>query len=408
MSSTRVPPPTDPEVPRITFGLTMLLATACGLLVANIYWAQPLVGPIARDLGLTPAAAGLIVTLTQIGYGLGLLFLVPLGDLVENRRLIVTMVALLAATLVGAAFANGATTFLVAALLIGLGSVAVQMIVPFAAHLAPAERRGRVVGNVTTGLMLGIMLARPVSSAVTAISSWHVIYFAAAVAMVFLAIVLRLRLPTRRPGKTVHYFELLASMVGLARRTPALRRRAFYQACLFFAFSLFWTVTPLVLAGPDFGLTQRGIALFALAGVSGAIAAPLAGHAADRGHGRIATVAAMLLTVLAFGLTHLAVPGSSLAIGLLTAAAIVLDFGVQTNLIVGYRFLFELGPDLRSRINGLYMATFFTAGALGSATGVWAHTHGGWPFASALGMAAPLAGLVGFVLAEPRRDGADA
>jgi len=302
---------TAPEPDAVSQRLTFVLAAACGMVAANIYYAQPLIAPISAALGLSHAAAGLIVTMTQIGYGIGLLFIVPLGDLVENRTLICSVIMLGAAALLAAAFSVHALPFLVAALFIGLGSVAVQIIIPYAAHLAPEAIRGRVVGNVSTGLMLGIMLARPVSSFVTAASSWHTVFFASAALMIVLAAVLWMTLPKRKPVARMHYGTLLLSMPHLALHTPLLRRRALYQASLFGCFTLFWTVAPLQLAGA-FGFSQQGIALFALAGVAGVFAAPIAGRLADRGHSRIATLVAMLLAALGFLATYIGVPGSML------------------------------------------------------------------------------------------------
>ena len=304
----------NPPVPEsVPAWITTLLAASCGLIVANIYYAQPLVGPISADLGLSPQLAGLIVTMTQIGYGVGLLLIVPLGDLFENRRLVFSIIALGALALGCAALSTHPLPFLLAALMIGFGSVAVQILIPYAGHLAPEATRGRVVGNVTTGLMLGIMLSRPVSSFIAAIASWHMVYAASAILMGALALVLQRALPPRKPTARLGYLSLLASMVQLARTTPALRRRALYQAFLFGAFSLFWTTVPLLLAGPAFHFSQAGIAWFALAGVSGAIAAPIAGRVADRGWTRPATLVAMLLTATGFALTRLADLGTTLS-----------------------------------------------------------------------------------------------
>ena len=376
--------------------MTVQLAFACGLIVANLYYAQPLAGPIALDLGLSPAATGLIVTLTQIGYGLGLILLVPLGDLLETRRLVCTLVGLAALASLGLALSSSPLPYFIGTLSLGLVSVAAQVLVPFAAHLAPPEHRGQVVGNVMSGLMLGIMLARPVASFVAQFSSWHVMFFASAAAMAALALMLRVNLPQRRPEAVLGYGALIASLFGLMRRTPVLQRRGLYHAALFGAFSLFWTTTPLLLARV-YGLSQGGIALFALAGVAGAIASPIAGRLADRGHSRGATAFAMLLSTASFGLTHLAEPGSTLGLALLVVSGIALDFGVTTNLVVGQRAIFALGPEVRSRLNGLYMATFFAGGAMGSAAGAWAYAQGGWAWTSALGMALPLAAFAYFL-----------
>jgi predicted MFS family arabinose efflux permease len=376
--------------------MTFLLAAACGVIAANIYYAQPLVGPISHELGLSPQAAGLIVTMTQIGYGTGLLLIVPLGDLIENRRLILCVMSVAVLALLGAAFSTTPLQFLVAALFIGLGSVAIQIIVPFAAHLTPEATRGQVVGQVMSGLMVGIMMARPISSFITSISSWHVVFIVSTLAMVLLAIVLGRALPKRVPVSGLGYGALLSSMAHLVVATPILRRRALYQACLFGAFSLFWTTTPLYLAGPQFHLTQAGIALFALAGVGGAIGAPIAGWIADRGASRPATGLAMLTVAVAFLITHIGEAGSALRLACLVAAAILVDFGVQANVVMGQRALFMLGAEYRSRLNGLYMATFFAAGAVGSALGAWAFAQGGWFLTSWIGLALPVMALLYF------------
>lgn len=379
--------------------MTPLLAAACGLVVANLYYAQPLIGPIGQALGLTPQAAGLIVTLIQLGYGLGLLLIVPLGDIVENRLLIVSLLGASALALALAAVAIHTAPFLVAAGAIGLCSVAAQVLVPYAAHLAPAASRGRVVGNVMSGLMLGIMLARPVASLVADRWGWHAIFAASAFGMAVLAVVLRRLLPRRQPSPTVRYGDLLRSMATLLATQPVLRRRAAYQACMFGAFSLFWTTVPLWLASPAFGLSQRGIALFALAGVAGAIAAPIGGRLADRGRSRQMTALAMVLAAGAFACGDIGPSGPSgplLALGVLTAAAIVLDFGVAANLVVGQRAIFALSAEHRSRLNGLFMALFFVGGAAGSALGAWAYATGGWTLASRFGLALPLLALAYF------------
>jgi predicted MFS family arabinose efflux permease len=388
-------PPPPPDVPT---GTILTLAAACGLLVANIYYAQPLIAEIAQSLGLATGAAGLIVTMSQVGYGLGLFFVVPLGDLVENRKLALLSVALSAVALACAAFAPSAGVFLTCAALVGLGSVAVQILIPLAAHLAPDAKRGQVVGTVSSGLMIGIMLARPASSFIAAQSSWRVVFGLSAAAMVILAASLSRALPTRAPRTTLTYTELMASMFHLVKETPVLRRRAFYQGCLFFAFSLFWTTIPLLLAGPHYHLTQNGIALFALAGVSGAIAAPIAGRVADRGWSRPATGAAIALVVLTM-LGSIFIPqGSIVALSLMVAVAIAIDFGVQANLIFGYRAIFAVAPEARGRLNGVYLSTAFVGGALGSALGAWAYARGGWPLACGVGLTLPTLALARFLV----------
>ncbi len=386
--------------------LTLLLATACGLIVANIYYAQPLVGPIAAAIGLPPGSAGLIVTMSQLGYGAGLLLVVPLGDLLETRRLVLASLSLAVLALLVAALSTAATPFLLASLFIGLGSVAVQVLVPYAAHLAPEASRGRVVGNVMSGLMLGIMLSRPVSSVLDDLLGWHAVFAISAAVMVVLGLVLRLALPRLQPPPGLSYPALLASMAALVRHTPLLRRRATYHAFLFGAFSVFWTTVPLLLAR-SFHLSQTGIAVFAAVGVGGAVSAPLAGHAADRGWLRSGTVLAMAGVALAFVamLTERRLEPHA-ALVLLGACAVLLDFAVTAHLVFSQRALFALGPATRSRLNGLFMATFFCGGAAGSAAGAWAFAHGGWTSSCRLGLALPILALC-CVLTE-RRDRAAA
>ncbi len=379
--------------PVMTARLAVLLAVACGLIVANLYYAQPLAGLIGPALGLSPSAAGLIVTLTQLGYGAGLLLIVPLGDLYENRRLVLLLTGCGILALLGAALAASPALFLTASLCMGLSSVSVQILVPYASHLAPEAMRGRVVGNIMSGLMLGIMLARPVASLIAYQASWRAIFVLSASILLVLSLVLSRALPKREPASHAGYGSLLFSMVRLVRTTRVLQRRALYHAALFAAFSLFWTTVPLLLAGPDYRLSQAGIAWFAFAGVAGAVAAPIAGRVADRGWSRVATGLAMLTAAVAFLMSHVGRPGSTLALGFLVAAAILLDFGVTTNLVLGQRAIFLLGAEYRSRLNGLYMATFFMGGAVGSAVGGWAYASGGWSLASWIGFALPVAAL---------------
>lgn len=377
-------------------GLILLLATACGLIVANLYYPQPLTGLIGQDLGMPPAASGLIVTLTQIGYGVGLLLLVPLTDLLENRRLALVLIGLTTVALLAAAVAGSAATFLAAALTIGLGAVAVQVLVPFAASLADDATRGRTVGTVTSGLLLGIMLARPLSSLVAGAAGWHAVYVLSAGVMVVLGLALRMRMPRRVPEARMGYGALLASMVRLVRDTPVLRRRMLYHTALFGVFSLFWTVTPLLLMR-QYGLDQTGIALFALAGVAGALVAPMAGRMADAGHIRAGTVAALALGAASFALGLM--PG----IAPLTVAAIVLDAAVGLNLVLSQREIYGLNPAERGRLNGLFMAAFFGGGATGSAVGVLAFERGGWITAASLGIVVSTLALLACLVLERQR-----
>ena len=386
--------PAVPSARPMSGWTTLLLAVACGIIVANLYYAQPLIGPISGDLKLAPEVAGVIVTLTQIGYVLGLLFLVPLGDRLENRKLVVGVLMLTAGALAVTAFARSTPVFLAASVCVGLGSVVAQILVPFAANLAPEATRGRVVGNVMSGLFAGIMLARPIASLVADVFGWHAVFAGSAVANLLLAGFLMRTLPRRQPQSSMAYLALLRSMWDLLCTSKLLRRRAVYHVFAFGTFSLFWTTVPLLLASPAFGMSQSQIALFALAGVAGAVAAPVAGRMADRGLVRSGTFLALGLVAAALVLAILVPPAMSGALAALVVTAIVIDMGVSANLILSQRVIFSIGADVRSRVNGVFMALFFAGGAAGSTLGVWTYAHGGWMTTLWVALALPVLALL--------------
>lgn len=368
-------------------GLTMLLAFAGGAVVANLYYAQPLLTQISAALGISPAAAGFAMTVMQIGYGVGLLLVVPLGDRFENRRLIVTAFAILAAGLLAAGLAANAAMFLTAALVIGISASVAQIIVPFASHLVRADSGGRALGTVMAGLLLGMMVARPLSSIVADSFGWRAIFLLSAAMIAALAVALLRLVPMRRPPEGFRYRDLLPSLKKLFLSYPLLRRRALIQFFLFSAFTVFWTVVPMLLAGPAYGYTQRGIALFALIGVTGAAAAPFVGWAADRGFGRATALGALLLAILSFLFCFYAETGTTAALLLLVFAGVLLDCGVATSLTLSQRAILALGTAARSRLNGLFFAIFYSGGAVGSAVGAWAYVVGGWTLSCIIGAA---------------------
>ncbi|QQQ52569.1 MFS transporter [Pseudomonas syringae] len=384
----------------MTPAMVMLFAFCCGAIVANIYYAQPIIELIAPDIGLSSTAASLIVSLTQIGYALGLFFLVPLGDLLENRRLmlVTTVVAIL--SLLGAAFAEQPNVFLLVSLLVGFSSVSVQMLIPLAAHLAPEESRGRVVGGIMSGLLLGVLLARPVASLVADQFGWRAVFGLAAVVMIGISVVLATTMPKRLPDHRASYGQLLFSLWTLLRTQPVLRQRAFYQGCMFATFSLFWTAVPLELSR-NHGLSQTQIAIFALIGAIGAIAAPISGRLADAGYTRIASLGALLFGALSFlpGLVHPAYSVIGLAI-----TGVVLDFCVQTSMVLGQRTVYALDAASRSRLNALYMTSIFIGGAIGSAVASPLFDHGGWSWVLIAGTALPLIALLALLRDRSRQN----
>jgi predicted MFS family arabinose efflux permease len=382
------------------FWIILSFAIACGVTVANLYYAQPLIGPISEAFHLDISASGLIVTMIQLGYVIGLIFLAPLGDLVENKTLILTALCAVIASLAISSFAPTASVFIAASLLLGITATATQMVLPVAAHLAPDHKRGQIVGTVMSGLLFGILLARPVSTLVAGVIGWRGVYAASAVAMLAVLVMLAFTLPRRQPDHTLNYGKLLGSMWSLLRTTPALQRRTAYQGMMYGAFSLFWTAAPLILLQPPFSLSHTVLSLFLLSGAAGAFVAPIAGRLADKGHGDALTIAAIVMVAIGFALVW--VSGHSLTLWVL--AGIILDAGVQMNMLVGQRTIYALGADIRSRVNALYIALFFLGGAIGSALSGWAVSHGGHAKVAMIGLCFPAITLILFLGELSRRD----
>ncbi|WP_298284220.1 MFS transporter [Acidocella sp.] len=353
----------------------LLLAIACGVLVANIYDAQPLIALIGPDIALGPRGMGLIVSLTQVGYAVGLVGLVPLADLFETRRLVLATVTVSLPALLLAAAARSGPVMLIASLLIGLTSVSVQMLVPIAARLTPLHKRGQVVGTVMSGLLFGILLARPAAALIAGWLGWRAVFLVSFAVTSAMALALRATLPPCPPESRLGYGALVASMLALPFRLPMLRVRMLIQAVSFFGVSVFWTQAPVYLHNV-FGFSSFGISGFALAGAAGALVAPLAGRLADFGYGRQATWAGLLCIAGGFVLGWLGGQWHSLA--LLVAAAIAVDGGVQFNLPVGQRAIYTEAPELRARLTGLFIASFFAAGAAGTALSGPAMALFGW------------------------------
>ncbi|RZS82848.1 putative MFS family arabinose efflux permease [Motilibacter rhizosphaerae] len=385
-------PSADPVVPalggRSLRLVTAVLAFACGASVANLYYAQPLLSSIAGTFGTGSGTVALVVTLTQVGYALGLLLLLPLGDLLENRRLASRTLLVTAVALVAASAAPSFGVLLAAMALVGCTSVVAQVLVPLAAHLAPPDVRGKVVGQVTGGLLLGIMLARSVASFVAAAWGWRSIDAVSAVVMVLTSLLLRRLLPERRPEHSARYGALLASTVRLARTEPVLVRRALSQALLFAAFTAYWTGVPFELLGRHHS-SQVGVAVFALVGAAGAAAAPVAGALGDRGHGRTGRLVTIVLAALAMLLAWLGA-GS---VVLLAVAGVVLDLSVQSHQVLSLREVYAIRGDARARLNSVFMGTVFVCGALSSALTGLLHASSGWTGVTLLGAGAAVLAL---------------
>ncbi|RKT88996.1 Predicted arabinose efflux permease, MFS family [Saccharopolyspora antimicrobica] len=362
-------------------GTVLLLSVAVGLCVASNYYAQPLLDTIARDLGMTAASASLVVTFAQVGYALGLVFLLPLGDLLERRRLVCGLTAATSISLVLTAIAPNGALLLAGAALTGLLSVTAQILVPFAADLASPHQRGRVVGTVMTGLVLGMLLARTASGALATIGGWRTVYWVAALAMLVLTAVLHRSLPQFRGTAASSYPGLVRSTARLLVEEPVLRLRAVIGMLAFACFSVLWTSLAFLLSGPGHGWSEGEIGLIGLFGAAGAIAAQLAGRLADRGLTTLTTIVGAVALLASWGLLLL----GAHSLVLLIAGIVLLDLAHQGVHITNQSLIYALRPDARGRITSAYMTCYFAGGAIGSALAAVVHARAGWTGVCALG-----------------------
>lgn len=354
--------------------LKILLPLACCLILANIYYAQSILTDIAASMGMDMATSGIIVTMVQVGYCLGVLFLVPLGDLVENRRLIACMILGAAAALLMAGYSTSVTGFLAATLCIGLFSAAVQVVVPFAVTLAAEHERGKVIGLVVGGAILGMVLARPASSLMTSAVGWRPVYFVAASLMLILGIILPRLLPHKAPSaQGIGYPAILRSMGRLLREVPRLPVRLALMALVFMGFTMFWSTAPIVLQ-TTLRFSHTDIALFSMAGLITPPCAILAGRLIDRGYAHILIFLGICMIAAAFMVTAL----FSVYAAAFFLAVFFLDPGVNmTNVAIQQHVLSSI-PEARSRLNALCVAFTFGGGAAGSALGPWLFSVFGW------------------------------
>lgn len=354
--------------------LVALMSVATGLAVASNYYVQPLLDTIAHQFNLSVSLAGFIVTTAQLGYACGLLLLVPLGDMLERRSLIVSMSLLAAGGMMITALSSSLPIMLLGTVVTGLFSVVAQMLVPLAATLAAPEKRGKVVGTVMSGLLLGILLARTAAGALAQLGGWRSVYWTASVLMILMALALWRFLPRYKQHVPLNYPQLLRSIFSLYAGNRVIRTRAL-TGCLSFAnFSMLWTSMAFLLSAPPYGFNEGEIGLLGLVGAAGALAARQAGGLADKGKAKLTTSAGLLIMLMAWLVTAL---GAHHLLALI-AGVLLLDLAVQAVHITNQSVIYRHKPEARNRLNAGYMTSYFIGGALGSIISANAFHHAGW------------------------------
>lgn len=378
--------------------LTLLFALSGGVAVGNLYWAQPLLGTIGTDLGVSTGLTGLLVTTVQIGYALGVFFLVPLGDTVQRRRMIPLMMLVSAVALIATALAPNFAVLLIALFAVGVSSITGQILTPLAGDLAQPERRGRTVSMVASGLMFGILISRAISGLIADVAGWRTVFFFAAALTIVFAILLARSVPTLEVGDRVRYLALLRSVLGAVVEYPRLRIFIVLGACIMSVFTLLWTgLTFLLSAAPyEFSVTQIG--LVSLIGVVGALAAQNVGRFYDRGWATRTIGAGFAVTLIAM----LLILFSSENFAVVLIAVALSSIGIQSVLVLVQTSVMAINPEARSCLNTVIVVGNFIGGAIGSSLAVFLWQAGGWFALSGSATAIALLGSVIWLVCRQR------
>jgi predicted MFS family arabinose efflux permease len=354
--------------------LITIMSIACGLTVANLYYIQPLLADMAKTFNVSEISVGSAAMLTQIGYAVGMILILPLGDIKERRTLVTVMLLFSVFSLISMFFSHNIYILLISSFAVGFTSIIPQLIIPLAAQLSAPKERGQIIGTVMSGLLIGILASRTFSGILGGYFGWRTVYITAAVMMIILMFVLRKTIPVCKPTSDIKYIDLLKSLFQLIRTESTLREASINGAMMFAAFSAFWTALTFLLESSHYNMGSQAAGLLGLVGISGALAAPLVGRIADKRGPRFIIGICIIIVILSYVLF--------LSFGFkmfgLILGVIFLDLGVQSCNVSNQTRVHSLDEKMRNRINTVYMVSFFLGGSLGSFLGSYCYSHFGW------------------------------
>lgn len=370
--------------------LILVMAIACGLTVANLYYIQPLLADMAKTFNVSQLSIGIAAMLTQIGYAVGMIFILPLGDIKEKRSLIVIVLLCSIISLMSMFFSSNIYILIISSFAVGFTSIIPQLIIPLAAQLSNPEQRGQTIGRIMSGLLIGILLSRTISGLLGSYFGWRTVYLIAAIMMLVLMVILRKFIPLCEPESDIKYTKLLSSMIDLIKNEPVLREASINGALMFSAFSAFWTALIFLLESSHYNLGAEAAGLFGLVGISGALAAPLVGKIADKRGSRFAIGICIIVVIIAYLFFFL----FGFKIWGLIIGIILIDLGVQSCNVSNQARIHSLNEKTRNRLNTIYMVSFFLGGALGSFLGTYSYSHFGWYGVCTFGMTTQIIALI--------------